>query len=42
MGRYLNQGNGEFESYLYDDIFVDKALLIKTINNNLTRKNLKG
>ena len=37
----MNTGSAEFESYLYDDIFVDKSLLIKTINNNLTKKNIK-
>ena len=41
MGLYLNKDGAEFESYLYDDIFVDKSLLIKTINNNLTKKSLK-
>ena len=41
MGLYLNKDSAEFESYLYDDIFVDKSLLIETTNNNLTKKRLK-
>ncbi len=41
MAFYLNRGSAEFESYLYDDIFVDKSLLIKIINNNLTKKRSK-
>ena len=41
MGLYLNKDGAEFESYLYDDIFIDKSLLIKTVNNNLTKKSSK-
>jgi len=41
MGMYLNRDNEEFESYLYDDIFVDKSLLIKCCNNNLNKKSSK-
>ena len=41
MWLYLNKDGAEFESYLYDDIFIDKSLLIKTVNNNLTKKSSK-
>ena len=41
MELYLNKDGAEFESYLYDDIFIDKSLLIKTVNNNLTKKSSK-
>jgi len=41
MSLYLNQGSAKFESYLNDDIFIDKSLLIKECNNKFNKESLK-
>lgn len=41
MYNYLNQGNDRFLSYYYDDIFVDKSLLIKETNNFIGKASRK-
>ena len=34
MANFLNLGNEKFVSDLRNDIFVDKSMLIKQVNNN--------
>ncbi len=41
MSYYLNQDDSKFLSYYYDDIFIDKSIMIKVINKYLNKENFK-
>ena len=41
MANFLNLGNARFISDLENDIFVDKSMLIKQVNNNYGKSSKK-
>lgn len=41
MANFLNLGNAKFISDLSNDIFVDKSMLIKQVNNNCGKSSSK-
>lgn len=41
MALYLNKNNDNFISYLNDDIFVDKSLLIRETSNSFNKASKK-